>query len=221
LLKEQYPNLHLVIPTVAQMEYEVRQVVSQIQYPAFVLLNPDDKWDEFAACNVALAVSGTVGLELAYMGVPHVITYKMHPVSWFLVKLLVKTKYAHLANILLNEPAVPEYLQGKANSVEIGKGLLKLFKDENERKAQLEKTSKLAAMLTADPDKAPSDMAADFVIEVSRDKAKKLQGRDAQVSVGDAAKAIASKIPTAQKTKLKSSKKPATKAKPKAEKKSA
>jgi lipid-A-disaccharide synthase len=196
IIREQYPDLHLFVPTVPHLEYDVRQIVAGIKYPAFVLVNDDDKWDEFAACTAALAVSGTVGLELAYMGIPHVVTYKMHPVSWILVKMLVKTKYAHLANILLNEPAIPEYLQGKANSLEISKGLLKLFKDENERKAQVDKAIKLREMIVADPNMTPSAKAAAFVIEMSKVKAKKLVGRDAQISVGDVTKALAAKIPT-------------------------
>jgi lipid-A-disaccharide synthase len=171
---EQYPDLNLIIPTVPELEYEVRKVASTIKNPAFVLLNPDDKWDEFAACNVAVAVSGTVGLELAYMGVPHVVIYKMHPVSWILVKLLVKSKYAHIANILMDEPVIPEYLQKKADVLEISKGILKLFKDENERTAQLLRCKKIPGLLTASPGQSPSRKAAEFVMEIAKSPAKKI-----------------------------------------------
>ncbi len=100
------------------------------------------------------------------MGVPHVVAYKMHPVSWILVKILVKTKYAHLANILLNEAVVPEYLQGKCNSIDIAKGLLKLFKEGAEREAQLAKTRKLREILAAGPERTPSTKAADFILRM-------------------------------------------------------
>lgn len=202
VLKEQYADLHVIIPTVPALEYEVRQVIQDADFPAFVLVNPDDKWDEFAACNVALAVSGTVGLELAYMGVPHIVVYKMHPVSWLLVKLLVKTKYAHLANILLNEPVIPEYLQGKCNSLEISKGLLKLLKDENEQKSQKEKVSKLREMLTAAPDKTPSDLAAEFVLETGRGPAKQFVQKPPKVkAVSKSLSGLKKKAPPAQASK--------------------
>ena len=171
---EQYPNLHVVIPTVPRLEYEVKQVIQDIKFPAFVLVNSDEKWDEFAACDAALAVSGTVGLELAYMGVPHAITYKMHPISWLLVKLLVKTKYAHLANILLNEPAIPEYLQGKADAFEISKGILKLLRDENERRTQKEKGTKLREILSPGAGMTPSEKAAAFIMEFLAKSPKKI-----------------------------------------------
>jgi lipid-A-disaccharide synthase len=207
VLQEEYPNLHVIVPTLPHLEYEAMKIIYGVPYPAFVLVNPDEKWDEFAACNVAVAVSGTVGLELAYMGVPHVIAYKMHPLSWLLVKILVKTKYAHLANILLNEAVVPEYLQGKCNSIEITKGVLKLFKDDAERQAQLTKTRKLRELLTAGPDKSPSERAADFVIEISKGRAKELPKKEANA----ATKALASaKIPE----KLKQAAKAVPKKKP-------
>lgn len=173
VIHEQYPDLHVVIPTVPRLEYEVKQAVQGIKFPAFVLVNSDEKWDEFAACNAALAVSGTVGLELAYMGVPHAVTYKMHPVSWFLVKLLVKTKYAHLANILLNEPMIPEYLQGKADAFEVSKGVLKLLRDENERKTQKEKGTRLREILSPGAGITPSAKAAEFILEFISKSPKK------------------------------------------------
>ena len=152
----------------------MKQVIQDIKFPAFVLVNSDEKWDEFAACDAALAVSGTVGLELAYMGVPHAITYKMHPISWLLVKLLVKTKYAHLANILLNEPAIPEYLQGKADAFEISKGILKLLRDENERRTQKEKGTKLREILSPGAGMTPSEKAAAFIMEFLAKSPKKI-----------------------------------------------
>lgn len=174
IIREQYfPDLVVIFPTLPYLEYEVMKAIHGANYKGFVLVNPDEKWDEFAACNAALAVSGTVGLELAYMGVPHIIAYKMHPLSWLMVKLLVKTKYAHLANILLGEPAVPEFLQGQCNSTELAKGLFKLVEDDMERKIQLSKTSKIREMLKGEGgDMSPSQKAADFVLAVAKEPAR-------------------------------------------------
>lgn len=173
IIREQYfPEMVVIFPTLPYLEYEVMKTIHGINCKGFVLVNPDEKWDEFAACNAALAVSGTVGLELAYMGVPHVVAYKMHPLSWLMVKLLVKTKYAHLANILLGEAAVPEFLQGQCNSIEIAKGVFKLVEDDIERKIQLSKTSKVREMLKGEPGMTPSQKAADFVLAVGKEPAR-------------------------------------------------
>ncbi|MGB4106668.1 MAG: lipid-A-disaccharide synthase [Alphaproteobacteria bacterium] len=173
IVLEQQPNLVVIFPTLPYLEYQVMKTIQGVKYPAFVLVNPDEKWDEFAACDAALAVSGTVGLELAYMGVPHVIAYRMHPFSWLMVKILVKTKFAHLANILLDEAVVPEFLQGRCNSLDIAKGVLKIIKDDNERRWQIAKTAQVREMLVGEAGKTPSQRAADFVLEALKTPAKK------------------------------------------------
>lgn len=175
IIREQYfPDMVVIFPTLPYLEYEVMKTIHGINCKGFVLVNPDEKWDEFAACNAALAVSGTVGLELAYMGVPHVIAYKMHPLSWVMVKLLVKTKFAHLANILLGEAAVPEFLQGQCNSIELARGLFKLVEDDMERKIQLSKLGKIRDMLKGDGQggMTPSQKAAEFVLAVGKEPAR-------------------------------------------------
>ncbi len=173
IVREQNPNLVVIFPTLPYLEYEVMKTIHGVDYPAFVIVNPDEKWDEFAACNAALAVSGTVALELAYMGVPHVIAYRMHPLSWLMVKMMVKTRFAHLANILLDEAVVPEFLQGRCNAIDVAKGVLKIIKDDNERRWQLSKTSKVREMLVGDIKGIPSQKAADFVLEALKLPARK------------------------------------------------
>ena len=62
-----------------------------------------------AACLVA---SGTVTLELACLGRPMVVVYRVHPLTFALGKLLVKgVEHVALPNVLLGKEAVPEYLQ--------------------------------------------------------------------------------------------------------------
>lgn len=114
-------GMHVIAPTLPHLKDKVETLLEGISHT--IITDPEEKADAFAAMNVALAVSGTVGLELAYAGIPHVIAYKMNPVTWKLVKLLVKTKYAHLANILLRRAAVPEFLQSDCEAGKITEGL--------------------------------------------------------------------------------------------------
>ncbi|MCK5284430.1 MAG: lipid-A-disaccharide synthase [Alphaproteobacteria bacterium] len=168
ILLEQYPDLTLVIPTLPQLEYNIRAMLDDwdLGVNAIVISDVERKWNAFAACDVALAVSGTVGLELAYMKVPHVIGYKMNLVSWFIVKLMVKIKNAHLANILLERTVVPEFLQHKCNSVELSRAILNLIKIKEKRTEQCEAFAELRTKLSADMQVTPSIMAADFILKL-------------------------------------------------------
>src|SRR5690606_38373621 len=97
VLKEQNKNVQLIVPTLPQLEFQILPILSNLNCPSYVISDQEAKWESFAACDAAVAVSGTVGLELAYAGVPHIICYKTHPVTYLAAKMLVKVKYAHLA----------------------------------------------------------------------------------------------------------------------------
>ncbi|MDR0351166.1 MAG: lipid-A-disaccharide synthase [Puniceicoccales bacterium] len=59
----------------------------------------------------ALMSSGTMSLKCALAGLPSLIIYKANPITFLLGRRLVKVKYLGMANILLNEEAIPEFIQ--------------------------------------------------------------------------------------------------------------
>lgn len=63
------------------------------------------------AATAALTKSGTVTLELALAGVPMVVAYRMHPLTWQVARRLVRTDHVALANLVAGERIVPELLQ--------------------------------------------------------------------------------------------------------------
>lgn len=168
IMREQYPDLHLVVPTLPSLEYDIYKLIEGIGCPSYVITNEEKKWGALKACDAAVAVSGTAGLEIAYAGVPHAIAYKMHPVSWGLVKVLVKVKYAHLGNILLDQPVYPEFLQFQCDPIKIGTMLLKLLKVPEERQAQTSHTKELRDLLGFNHENSPSERAADFVLGIMK-----------------------------------------------------
>ena len=160
---EQVQPLALIVPTLPHLEFEVLKLTENMPIPAYVTADPAKKWAAMQACDAAAAVSGTVGLELAYAGVPHVIAYKMSPLTGLIVKLLVKTKHAHLANIMLKKTIVPELLQTQCTSANIRTALVKLFKQPKAVEFQKKAFSKLGKMLGENP----SEKAAAFVLKVA------------------------------------------------------
>ena len=63
----------------------------------------------------AIAKSGTVSLEICNLKIPYIILYKMNLINFFIVKILVKTKFANIINIAAKKEIIPELLQGKCN----------------------------------------------------------------------------------------------------------
>lgn len=157
---------HVILPTLPSVENSVRDLVKGFDCPVHVVLDPVDKWDAFAACDVAAATSGTVGLELAAVGVPHVIGYQMNPLTWAILRRVIRVPYAHLANIILNHPVVPEFLQDGCNEEAISTALAVLVNRAEARRAQQERFREVRALIGASDPVSPSDKAARYVLDV-------------------------------------------------------
>jgi len=81
-----------------------------------VLVVRQDRYDMMAACSAVIAASGTVTLELAILGVPMVVAYKLSPLTYRLAKLLVKLDHFSLPNLIAGYAAVPELLQDEVTA---------------------------------------------------------------------------------------------------------
>ncbi len=160
----QYPNLLVMAPTTPALEYHVYKELEDMSCPYLVVSEPSRKWQAMGACDIALAVSGTVGLELAYAKIPHVIAYKMQLLTYLLLKRLLTIKHVHLGSIILKRPIVPEFLQDKCAAVPIAKGLLKLLKSEDVMQTQQADFDALRAALNEGVS-SPSQDAAQFVLK--------------------------------------------------------
>lgn len=165
---EQYPNLQVIVPTIPEVEYCAIDAMKGLNVDPIIVSNPKHKWIAMRSCNLAIAVSGTVGLELAYMNIPHVVAYKTHPLTALIIKLLVKVKYAHLVNILLDKPVVPEYLQGRCKPIPIAQELLRLLKDEALMAQQKVAFHDARRILKKDVDESPSDTALAYIMQKIR-----------------------------------------------------
>lgn len=91
--------------------------------------------EALAACDVALAASGTVTLEAALVGRPMVIAYRVAPLSHRIAMSLVQVEHMGLPNLLAGESVVPEFLQDEASPVNLSQALVNLFEDETVRTA--------------------------------------------------------------------------------------
>ena len=96
---------------------------------------------------LAIAVSGTITLELALHKVPFITVYKLNFLSYFLLRNIVFAKYITLVNVIFDKPVVPELIQRQFNKDNIRKKLNFLIKDEKVLKLQLKNFGNLQNML--------------------------------------------------------------------------
>ncbi len=91
----------------------------------------------------AVAKSGTISLEICNSKIPSIIIYKMGMINFFIVKMLVKVKFANIINIAANEEIIPELLQSNCNPINIYNTVDKLLSDKNSMEKQVNKSQKI------------------------------------------------------------------------------
>ncbi|MBI2234282.1 MAG: lipid-A-disaccharide synthase [Micavibrio aeruginosavorus] len=166
------PQLHFLAPTLPHIESAVRQALSGI-HNVHVTCDSARKPEIFAAMTAAVAVSGTVALELAVANVPHVIAYRMSPLTYQIVRRLVRVRFAHLANILLNKGVVPEFIQDECTADNIVAGIRPFLKVGNDVDNQCAEFATVRKLLNGKTKEPPSVQAAQFVLELYRQKTDK------------------------------------------------
>lgn len=81
-------------------------------------------------CHSAVAVSGSVGLELLYRGKPSVVVYRSHWSGIFAARWLIRCKYISLVNLLAGKQLYPEFLTHKCEAEGMAAHVLRWLNDE-------------------------------------------------------------------------------------------
>ena len=109
-VQRRLPTLQGIIPVAPTLSME--EIQQMLQYsPVPVTAIAGQSHTALRAADMALVASGTATLEAGLIGTPMVVVYKVHPVTAWLVRRLIRIPYAGLVNIVTGRPMVPELLQ--------------------------------------------------------------------------------------------------------------
>ena len=125
LIHQQNQRVSFIISQASSIHKEsIKSILKKYNKDHLFLINDGPVKDIFLKSNLIIAASGTVTLEAALCCIPTVIIYKMSAVSHRIAKLVVKIKYAGLANLIVNKEVMPELLQNDATPEKISKKVL-------------------------------------------------------------------------------------------------
>jgi len=171
LAQERCGPLELVMPTVPALAAPLREATATWPVPPRIVVDPDEKRAAFRQARAALAASGTVTLELALAGVPTVGAYRLGmleiAVARATVRLQTEVDSVILANLVLGEKVVPEFLQGDCTAAALADALVPLLADTPERRRQVEAFARLDDIMGLPAE--PSAKAADAILRVIRE----------------------------------------------------
>ena len=161
-----FPEISMVIPTVTHVADDIRLETRSWSAPVEVLeRSSTGRLQAMAGADAALAVSGTVALELATLGIPHVIAYRAHPLTAVIVRRLVTVQFASLVNIMAGSEVTPEFLQDACRAGAIHDALRRILDNSGEARTQ---KKHMAAVMRAlrHPEGPSSAVAARAILEL-------------------------------------------------------
>lgn len=128
-------NLALVVPAAANVRDLIAGTVADWPWPVTVVDGAQERYDAFAAADLALATSGTVTLELSWAGVPTVVMYRVPWLTGEIARRMIRVRYASIVNIVANREVLPEFLQPRCSPELIAETLRELLVDAGRRAA--------------------------------------------------------------------------------------
>ena len=157
-LLAQRPTLRFVLPCASpQRRTQIEELLQGRDLP--ITLLDGRSHTALAACNAVLIASGTATLEALLYKRPMVVAYRMAPVTFWILKRLVKSPYVALPNLLAQRLLVPELLQDAATPEALAETLLPLI---DEGQAQTQGFDEIHRTLRRDA----SNQAADAVLSL-------------------------------------------------------
>ena len=144
LMNEKYNDLLFIFHSTSEFKQVIHNEIKKKGFKNCEAVSDEKIKSQLLRQSIfAVAKSGTVSLEICNFKIPSIIIYKMNSINFFIVKLLVKVKFANIINIAANEEIIPELLQSKCNSKNIFETVDRLLNNKDILKEQIDKTQKI------------------------------------------------------------------------------
>ncbi|HEX6364099.1 MAG TPA: lipid-A-disaccharide synthase, partial [Albitalea sp.] len=128
-LHRRRPSLRFLLPVVPGLRALLEPIIAEKAPDIRLQLLDGRSHEALAACDVTLVASGTATLEAALFKRPMVIAYRMHGLSWQMMKRMGYQPWVGLPNILLRDFVVPELLQAEATPARLADAALAWLDD--------------------------------------------------------------------------------------------
>lgn len=137
-IQSNLPNVHFWIPlSLETFKNTITAAIKDYGLQATVVLG--QQREVFAAADFAITKSGTVNLELALLNVPQVVVYRLHPLTAWIARHILKGSipFASPVNLVVMREIVPEFLQEKATTENITQAAMELLLNSQKRQKTL------------------------------------------------------------------------------------
>ena len=166
-LAEQGVAFEPVLPTMPHLQQAIADGIRAWPVQPRVVIGEQEKRAAFRIAHAALAKSGTVTLELALAGVPMITAYRTGAMEAWILRRVIKVNSVILANLVVGENVVPEFLQEDCTPEKLATALREVLGDSALRRKQLEAFARIDGIMSTG-NAPPSVRAADIVLATMR-----------------------------------------------------
>jgi lipid-A-disaccharide synthase len=156
-----------VLPTMPHLQEAIAEALKAWPVQPRIVVGEREKRAAFRIAHAALAKSGTVTLELALSGVPMVTAYRTGAAEAWILRKAIKVNSVILANLVIGENVVPEFLQEDCTAEKLSQALRDVLGDSALRRKQLEAFARIDQIMSTG-NQPPSARAADIVLATMR-----------------------------------------------------
>ena len=167
LLHAQGTAFEPVLPTMPHLLEPIATALRDWPLQPRIVVGEADKRAAFRVAHAAFAKSGTVTLELAISGIPMVAAYRAGTLEAAIVRPRITSSSVILANLVVGENVVPEFIQADCTSAKLVPALRDVLGDTPLRRRQVDAFARIDAIM-ATGQKSPSVRAADIVLATLR-----------------------------------------------------
>src|SRR5271170_6711417 len=143
------PGLKFILlsPNEAIQKYSL-QMLAKLPAPNFPFeYNVGYAISHLSRCSLAIVASGTASLECALVGIPQIVVYRVHPLTYAVGRRLVKVKHLSLINVMANEAIVPEFIQKDLEPAGVAQEALELLGNPQRRETMKRRVAEIVATL--------------------------------------------------------------------------
>ena len=131
ILRAKDPSIQFVLPLAESLDEAILDPYLFEIMDLNINVVSGQAYDVMQACDAIVTASGTATLEIALMGIPMAIIYRISPISYNILRFIVKLDYIGLANIVAGKGIVKEFLQRKAKPKLIAAEIQRILTDSD------------------------------------------------------------------------------------------
>ncbi len=131
-----------------------------------IFISQKEKSTALLASDYGMAKSGTNAVEMSLHKLPIIVAYKVNFLTYWLLRLLVKIKFANLLNLVVNHEIIPELLQNKCYGDAIAAKIAQFIQNQDLANQQIKNVVQALEIVGLGKIKNPMQKGAEEILSL-------------------------------------------------------